>query len=161
MNIRKATPADLPAMLAIYENARRFMVRHGNPTQWGTTDPSEAQLKSDIANGNSYLCEADGKIAAAFYYKEGPDPTYAKIYQGSWPSEAPYGVVHRVASAGTVKGAGSFCLEWAFGQCGNLRIDTHRDNLVMQGLLKKLGFQQCGIILVENGSERIAYQKSK
>ena len=50
---------------------------------------------------------------------------------------------------------------WAFGQCGNLKIDTHRDNVVMQNMLKKNGFQSCGIIHVQDGSERLAYQKTK
>ena len=66
------------------------------------------------------------------------DPTYAVIYDGAWPSDEPYGVVHRIASAGTVKGAGAYCLNWAFEQCQNLRIDTHKDNFVMQNLLKKV-----------------------
>lgn len=94
-----------------------------------------------------------------FYYKEGRDRTYDVIEGGEWLSEAPYGVVHRITSDGTVKGTASFCLDWAFRKCGNLRIDTHRDNVVMQNLLKKNGFSYCGIIHVEDGSERLAYQK--
>nr|WP_330399667.1 hypothetical protein [Mediterraneibacter gnavus] len=77
----------------------------------------------------------------------------------NWLNDAPYGVVHRIASDGTVKGAASFCLNWAFSQCQNLKIDTHQDNLVMQSLLAKLDFKKCGIILTEDGSSRIAYQK--
>ena len=69
--------------------------------------------------------------------------------------------IHRITSDGTVKGAASACLTWAFGQCGNLKIDTHRDNVVMQNMLQKNGFQSCGIIHVQDGSERLAYQKTK
>ena len=48
---------------------------------------------------------------------------------GNWLNDAPYGVVHRIASDGTVKGAASFCLSLrAFSQCHNLKIDTHQDN---------------------------------
>ena len=43
-------------------------------------------------------------------------------------------------------------------RCGNIRVDTHRDNKVMQHILTKQGFQRCGIIYVKNGTERIAYQ---
>lgn len=50
-----------------------------------------------------------------------------------------YGVVHRLAGDGSEKGIGAFCIDWAFSKCGNLRIDTHGDNIVMQNLLKKLG----------------------
>mgnify|MGYP003296922186 CR=1 FL=1 len=43
----------------------------------------------------------------------------------------------------------------------NIRIDTHHDNVVMQRLLKKLGFQYCGIIHLENGDPRLAFQYEK
>jgi RimJ/RimL family protein N-acetyltransferase len=41
----------------------------------------------------------------------------------------------------------------------NLKIDTHRDNIPMQKVLKRNGFSECGIIYIENGDERIAFQK--
>ena len=59
----------------------------------------------------------------------------------------------------SIRGAASFCLNWALEQCRNLRIDTHRDNVVMQHMLDKNGFQYCGIIYLEDGSERLGYQK--
>ncbi|PWJ47086.1 GNAT family N-acetyltransferase [Faecalicatena contorta] len=159
MKIRKANIADLDILLKMYENARKFMTSHGNPTQWGNSYPSKTLVAQDIEEGNSYACEEHGKIIAAFYYKEGKDDTYAKIYNGQWLSELPYGVVHRIISDGTIRGAASFCLNWAFEQCGNLRIDTHRDNIVMQHIMDKNGFKYCGIIYMEDGSERLAYQK--
>lgn len=159
MKIRKATPADLDILLRLYDNARRFMAANGNPTQWGTSYPSRALLEADISDGCSYVCEEHHNVAAGFYYRFGTDDTYRRIYNGQWLDESPYGVVHRIASDGTVRGTGSFCLDWAFSQCGNLRIDTHRDNRVMQHLLEKNHFTRCGIIYLEDGSERIAYQK--
>lgn len=38
---------------------------------------------------------------------------------------------------------------WLYQQCGHLRINIHRDNTVMQNLIKKLGFVCCGTIYVE------------
>ena len=38
--------------------------------------------------------------------------------------------------------------DWAYAQCGHLRIDTHGDNTVMQNLVKKAGFTRCGTIYV-------------
>ncbi|MBQ6645795.1 MAG: hypothetical protein IJM56_03845 [Clostridia bacterium] len=71
-------------------------------------------------------------------------------------------MVHRIASDGSVRGMGSFCLNWAYGQCRHLRIDTHADNTVMQNLLKKLGFVHCGTIYVhEDNDPRLAYEKSE
>ena len=63
-----------------------------------------------------------------------------------------------MASAGTEKGVAEACFAWSFQQCPNLRIDTHKDNLIMQHVIAKAGFQKCGIIYVRDGSPRIAYQ---
>ena len=159
MEIRKTTIEERDKVMDIYAYARGFMAAYGNPTQWGTTEPKRAVVEQDIADGKSYVCVENGEIAAVFYYAEEADDTYAAIYEGRWQNDRPYGVVHRIASAGTVKGAGSFCLNWAYEQCKNLRIDTHRNNVVMQNLLKKNGFAYCGIIYIKDGTERLAYQK--
>ena len=116
------------------------------------------------ANGNSYVCTNDaGSIIGTFFYTCGPDiePTYREITDGSWLDGSPYGVVHRIASDGSEKGIGMFCLDWAYAQCGHLRIDTHGDNTVMQNLVKKAGFVHCGTIYVaEDNDPRLAYEKS-
>ena len=61
-----------------------------------------------------------------------------KKLNGKWLNEEPYGVVHRVASTGIVRGAASFCLDWAYAQTLNLRMDTYSDNIPMQKLLGKM-----------------------
>lgn len=159
MEIRKTKPEELEVLLKMYEHARTFMATHGNASQWGNNYPSPQLILDDITEGNSYVCTEKDQIVATFYYKEGADPTYMRIYEGEWINDSRYGVVHRITSTGNVKGAASFCLKWALEQCGNIRIDTHRDNIVMQHLLDKNGFKYCGIVYVEDGTERIAYQK--
>lgn len=161
MRIRKTRPEDLAEVMQIYAQAREFMARTGNPTQWGDGYPKEELIREDIAKGISYVAESDGTIETVFMYELGEDPVYRVIENGSWKNEEPYGVVHRIASRGEVKGAGSKCLQWGFEQCGNLRIDTHDDNLVMQHVLEKNGFERCGRIYLEDGSPRVAYQKTK
>jgi spermidine synthase len=160
--IRKTTEADFDRVMEIYKYARNFMAEHGNPNQWGPTNwPPEPLIHEDIARGLSYVCVHEDTIAAVFCFLWGPqpEPTYESI-EGQWTDDSCYGVVHRIASAGKVRGAGTFCLNWAFERCGHLRIDTHKDNYVMQGLLKKLGFVRCGIIYLEDGDPRIAYEKT-
>lgn len=71
----------------------------------------------------------------------------------------PYGVIHRLASTEQSKGVASACLQWCYRQIPNLRADTHRDNHILQHILKKHGFQYCGIIYLLNGDERLAFQK--
>ncbi len=156
---------DLDRMTEIYARARDFMARHGNPDQWGATGwPPEALLRKDISEGRSYVCENDaGLVVGTFFFFFGPEaePTYLKIEDGAWLDSSPYGVVHRIASDGSEKGIGTFCITWAYEQCRHLRIDTHGDNTVMQNLLRKLGFVHCGTIhVVEDSAPRLAYEKS-
>lgn len=163
MNIRHATEKDITRIMEIYEYARSFMADHGNPNQWGPTKwPPEDLIHEDIRTGHSYVCEEDGQVVGTFYYNYGKDiePTYAVIEDGEWLKNGDYGVVHRIAGDGSVKGIGTFCLNWAYEQCGHLRIDTHTDNKVMQSLLSKLGFKKCGIVyVVEDNYPRLAYEK--
>ena len=166
MIIRKSTWGDLDRMMAIYAHARQFMAEHGNPNQWGPTHwPPEALIQSDIRAGDSYVCVDDGgEVVGTFYFVsgEGIEPTYRAIEDGKWLDDSPYGVVHRIASDGSRRGVGAFCIDWAYQQCGHLRIDTHGDNVVMQGLLRKLGFVHCGTIhVVEDDAPRLAFEKSE
>ena len=166
MQIRKTTPADLPAVMAIYQQGREIMQESGNPNQWANHHPVRSIIEADIAAGHSYVCEKtsenENRIVAVFYLDTAPDPTYDKI-DGAWLNNAPYGVVHRIARAKSqeAKGAGAFCLNWCFEQIPNIRIDTHKDNAPMLKMLPKLGYKYCGIIWLANGDERLAFQKTQ
>lgn len=159
MHIRKATIEELDKIMEIYAFARTFMAEHGNPTQWGQNKPAREQIEHDILTEKCHVCMVDDKIAGVFYFAKEEDATYTNIYEGNWLNEEAYAVVHRVASAGIARGVGSFCMNWASEQCENLKIDTHKDNYVMQNMLKKCGFVHCGIIYLEDGEPRLAFQK--
>lgn len=159
--IRKSEPRDYERILEIYERARQFMREHGNPNQWNTKWPPAELVQEDIEVGRGYVCEINGSVEAAFIYIQGVDvdPTYRYI-EGSWKDDSEYGAVHRIASAGNYRGIGALCINWAFEQCGHLRMDTHGDNEVMQNLLTKLGFERRGIIyVVEDNYPRVAFEK--
>ena len=162
MNIRNATAADMPRIMEIYAYAREYMAAHGNPNQWGGTNwPPEELIRDDIEHGKSYVCENDSNIVGVFFFDQGKDiePTYRVIEDGEWLSDTPYGVMHRIASDGSVKGVGTFCFSWAYEQCPHLRADTHPDNTIMQNLLTRLGFEKRGIIhVVEDDYPRYAYE---
>ena len=162
MEIRKTSVEELETVMEIYAQARAFMVETGNPRQWAARNwPPRELILRDIEQGKSYVCVDSDEIVAVFYYQYGHDidPTYRVIEDGGWLGEDTYGVVHRIA-ARKGKGAGRFCIQWAYEQCGHLRMDTHTDNRVMQKVLKELGFQYCGIIYVaEDSDPRMAYEK--
>jgi len=150
--------SDLDTVMAIYAYAREFMRESGNADQWGDVHPPRSAIEQDIQRGESYVCEENGKVLAVFQLLLGPDPTYAKI-KGAWLNDAPYSVIHRIARAKDAKGMGTFCINWCIEQAKTIRIDTHKDNVPMLKLLDNLGFTYCGIIWIENGDERLAFQK--
>ena len=156
-SVRKAQWEDFDRILEIYAFAREFMAKTGNPTQWGTNYPPLDMLKEDIPAGNLYVVE-DENIHGVFAYFTEPDSTYAYIENGQWLDESPYGTIHRVAADGS-GGVFTAVLRFAMERNPHVRIDTHEDNRVMQHVLEKHGFQRTGIIYLEDGDPRIAYEK--
>ena len=147
-------------VMDMYHIAREFMSNAGNATQWGGGYPSEVFIRHEIEAGHSFVCEDEsGELVGTFCFIIGDDPTYEKIIGGEWLNNEEYGTVHRIASSGRVKGVAETCFHWCFSKHNNIRVDTHRDNRGMQHIINKLGFIYCGIIHVEDGSERLAYQK--
>ncbi len=156
MEIRKASFQDMEEIMKIYENARKFMQENGNANQWGEDYPDRELIEQGL--DRTYLCMEQGKTACVFYYAVEEDEDYRQI-NGTWLNENPYAVVHRVASTGIVKGAAAFCLNWAYEQTPNIRMDTYRDNIPMQKLLTKCGFQYCGSFERLGMTDWMAYQK--
>lgn len=162
MFIRKATEADVPAAEEIYDSAREYMRQCGNPNQWNGEHPNGEDVLAGIERGVSYVCEDGGEVVATFYFEtDADDPTYHRIYEGEWKNDAPYAVIHRIAVKYHGRGIVDFCFDECFKLFPNLKIDTHRDNIPMQRCLARHGFEYCGIIYLENGDERMAYQKTK
>lgn len=156
--IEQATLSQLPQIMQVYAKARAFMAQNGNPLQWGQNYPPEEMIRQDILDGKCYVNLKGEEIAAVFYFAVEEDPTY-RVIDGAWLNDDAYGVIHRIAVAQNGKGVAGECFRFAMAQCKNLRIDTHEDNLPMQRCLAKHGFARCGIIYLEDGDPRIAYQK--
>ena len=154
--LRKAQREDLPRIQEIYAYARRFMAETGNPNQWGTTTPQTSQLEEDIQKGDLNVLIHENQIHGVFYFFIGPDPTYGFIEDGQWRSDSPYGTIHRIAGDGS-GGVLAAAVKFGKERINHLRIDTHHDNKIMQKAVVKYGFQRSGIIYLENGSPRIAY----
>ena len=160
MTIRQAKPCDLEAILKVYEIAREYMRQSGNPTQWGTSKPQKSLLEDDIRKGELFVGEnQEGHICFVFAFILGEDPTYSYIEDGAWLSDKPYGTIHRIAGDGTASGVVKAATEFCTKTISNLRIDTHENNKTMQHVLAKLGFSRCGIIYIDDGTPRIAYQR--
>lgn len=159
MDIVKAKLENLPRILQIYSSARIFMKETGNATQWKNNFPPENLLIEDIKDGNLYVVINNDAICAVFALVIGEESVYSQIEQGQWISDTEYGTLHRIASDGSKHGIFDEIMAFCTCKISHLRIDTHKNNKIMQHLIRKKGFQECGIIHVADGSPRIAYEK--
>lgn len=159
MSIRLARLSDIAEIMQVMEAAKKIMRQSGNMLQWGEGYPSESAIAADIEKDSGFVIEENG-VVGYFAFLQSPEPTYATIYEGKWlDDEKPYHVVHRIASYPDVHGIFACIMDFCFSNDTNIRIDTHRDNKIMQYNLLKHGFTYCGIIYLQSGDERLAYQK--
>lgn len=148
-----------PQINDIFDKAQQYMRHNGNNVQWTNGYPQKQTVANDVADGCFYLICLNGRIVACFCMRPSPEPTYAKIYNGQWPDDEPYNVIHRLASDGTVGGIALLAIRFALAK-GNLRIDTHEQNATMISILEKEGLTRCGTIYVTDGTPRIAFHKN-
>lgn len=160
MTIRPAAANDLGRIIEIYAIARDYMRSTGNMSQWAGGYPAQGLLEEDIAKKQLFVVEDALGVHGVFAFILGEDPTYGYI-EGRWPNKKPYGTIHRIASDGTVKGLVTLARDFALSFIDEIRVDTHHDNHTMQHVVKKNGFLPCGVIYLENGDPRLAYQYSK
>ena len=166
MKITRANVSDLSDILSIYAQAREYMKEQNNPEQWKDNYPSEELVRTDIEEEKCYIAAENDEICGVFYFAVERDKAYDIIENGSWRNDRPYAVVHRIAVGKQAhnKGVAGKCIAFAVNQCKrqniyDLRMDTHKDNVPMQRFLEKQDFVKCGTVLMDDGSERIAYHK--
>lgn len=161
IQIRHAKAEEIDKLMDIFEQGKHIMRKNGNLKQWTGGYPTREIVEKDMGNGNCYVClDPSGEIIGTFAFIQGEEPAYTHIYEGRWlDAQKPYATIHRLASTAESHGVAATCLEWCARQIPNLRADTHRDNHILQHILLKHGFTYCGIIYLQNGDERLAYQK--
>lgn len=161
MKTRSAAIGDIDVIMDLVDKARGIMRSSGNLHQWTDGYPSRELIEEDIREGYGFVVVPDegGEPLAYFAFIQGIEPTYNTIYDGAWlDADSPYAVIHRLASAPESHGVFDATMAFALSRCGNIKIDTHRDNTIMQHNILKHGFSYCGIIYLESGAERLAYQ---
>ena len=158
LHIRKATTVDFERIIEIYRHAREFMIRTGNPSQWGRIYPTREMIIDDIKNERCHVIFDDSGIHGVFALFRGEDPTYGYIESGEWLNDDVYVTIHRIASDGETHGIFKCAADYCKSISSSVRVDTHADNKIMQRAVLKEGFVKCGIIYVRDHSPRIAYQ---
>jgi GNAT superfamily N-acetyltransferase len=167
MIIRQATIHDTAALEALFAEARATIAALGID-QWQNGYPALSVIGEDITLGRSFVVEVEGRVVGTFVLILDGEPTYDRIFDGAWPTgnSDRYVAIHRVAISVICRGQGlsTAILEYAAQAArdlgrASLRIDTHRGNIVMRRMLEKHGFAHCGTIYLQDGDERVAYEK--
>ena len=161
--LKKATMQDHPLACTFLSQARAYQRAQGF-VQWADNNPNEQTLAADIAAGKGYLlCQADTPIGYVYIDLTG-EPAYDHLTDGAWSTDAPYAAVHRVAFGESARGKGASrplfaCIKALVAEhgLGVIRIDTHRDNKLMQHVLAREGFVYRGVVYYGT-AERIAYE---
>lgn len=154
--IRKAVSEDIPRILEIFSFAKEKMREEGNPDQWGASYPALSDIADDISRGELFLIEEEGTVHAVFMASGRKDPVYEKN-KHLWPDEE-YHVIHRVASDGKIKGVLSRAVDFVIDQAVSIRMDTYKDNKVMQKALVRNGFSYQGTYY-DGGMQFLAYYR--
>ena len=166
MILRASTLKDVPTIMKIIGDAQRYLAEL-NIDQWQDGYPTQEQIMLDIENNESYVVLHESKIIGTTVFTFREESTYNEI-EGEWltKKDAVYGVIHRLAVDDDYRKMG--LAKFVFDECEkrvkdknieSLRIDTHKDNKGMQHMLKKRGYDYCGIIILESGDERLAFEK--
>lgn len=128
--------------------------------QWQNGYPNIDSLKKDMEQNESFVIVYNNVVIATCAISVQTESTYLNI-DGSWLNDNKYVVIHRITSDKEFSGCSELFLNYIkanYPDYNNIRIDTHIDNLVMQGWLKKHQFTYTGIIKLSDGSDRLAYQ---
>ncbi len=164
---RPATQADLNDIMDIIDYARQRMLAEGK-RQWDEHYPQREHIEADIRGGYGHVLCQSGEVVAygAILFGKEPEPAYRHLTGGTWLSEQPYVVVHRLAVAGTARGRGFGLLlmsqvESLMRERGvrSFKVDTNFDNFAMQHILEKMHFRYCGDIHYGERGSRMAYEK--
>jgi GNAT superfamily N-acetyltransferase len=163
MILRLATLADATTIWEILQAAILQRKMDGS-TQWQNGYPNEGTVANDIQQGYGYVIEENNMIIAYAAIVFGDEPTY-EVINGAWMSNQPYVVVHRVATAPTLKGKGIatqlFLMIEKLALSKNIfsiKVDTNFDNIPMLKIMDNLNYTYCGEIFV-SGIPRRAYEK--
>ncbi len=166
MKIRKTKLEDIESILTIVEAGRTYLASLGS-VQWQNGYPNRASFEEDIKNGESYVLVDDDRDhvlgCMALSFRE--EKTY-NVIDGAWLTNEAYGVIHRIAIDSSQKGKGlaEKFLEFSERKAidnnvFSIKIDTHEKNSSMIKLIEKNDFKYCGVIIVNDGTQRVAFEK--
>lgn len=165
LEFRVARQEDVGPIMEIIRSAQRRLAAAGID-QWQNGYPNRPRVEEDIACGYGRVLLLAGEVVGYAALTYDGERAYDDLTGGHWltPTDGSYLTIHRLSVADKVVGTGlgrRVMLEAereARGRVGSIRVDTHPDNLTMQGLIGSLGYRYCGRVMYE--SPRLAYEKA-
>jgi ribosomal protein S18 acetylase RimI-like enzyme len=167
MRLIASITSDVSDIMDIIKDAQNYLAEL-KIDQWQNGYPDEEQINLDIKNGDSYLVlNESNEVMGTTVFTTKKESTYQSI-EGEWLTSENilYGVIHRLAVSDAYRKLG--IAKFVFDECENqliemkvksMRIDTHRENKGMQRMLKIRDYKYCGIIYLDSGAERLAFEK--
>ena len=162
MIFRKATTEDIDAVAQIMAAASGRLGAAG-VDQWQRGYPNRESVERDVEQGvGMVLCEGGTILTYGAVIFTG-EPAYDDLTGGEWLRKGDYACVHRLCVNEIFVGMGfskrfmEAAEAMAAERVASMRIDTHPQNMIMQGLVKSLGYSYCGDVVIE--SRRLAYEK--
>ncbi len=155
MIIRKATEADIPQILEIY-NETMIEEENGRTHIGWIRDvyPTEATARKALSEGELFIIEDDKQVAATAIINQKQVPEYVDAaWESSEALDEEVMVLHTlvVSPKRAGKGYGSAFVKFyeAYAlehNCPYLRMDTNETNAVARRLYKHLGYREAGIV---------------
>ena len=102
--LQPANRKEAEKAMALIDEAKEFLKSQGID-QWQTGYPDMETIIGDLEHGRGYFIE-EGSNAAAYLCIDFAGEASYETLQGSWKSDLPYAVVHRMAISGAYRGHG-------------------------------------------------------
>lgn len=165
--LRKAKSTEIEKIMTVIEDGVKFLKKQGI-NQWQHGSPGRSDVENDIKQETSYVYELDGEIVGTAMLNT-YDADYER-YPTIWTKCNNYLVIHRLAVKKECRSQGvshKFMNDVILFAKENgveyIRIDTHKNNVIMRKYLSKNNFKELGKIKLSmknslDDKERIAYE---
>ena len=165
--LRKVNSTEIEEIMSVIEDGKEFLKQQGI-NQWQHGSPGRSDVENDIKQETSYVYELDGEIVGTAMLNT-YDADYEK-YLTIWTKCNNYLVIHRLAVKKEYRSQGighkfmnDIILFAKENSVEYIRIDTHKDNVIMRKYLSKNNFKELDEIKLSmknslDDKERIAYE---
>ena len=165
--LRKANSTEIEEIMSVIEDGKEFLKQQGI-NQWQHGSPGCSDVENDIKQETSYVYELDGEIVGTAMLNT-YDADYEK-YPTIWTKCNNYLVIHRLSVKKECRSQGvshkfmnDIILFAKENSVEYIRIDTHKDNVIMRKYLSKNNFKELDEIKLSmknslDDKERITYE---